>query len=1122
MNNIQNVQKDVGASKAAKGILGSLDRRLQDPAGSVIRVWGFVFLLFVTYLLLVGSFDSELYKVIAWLIGYSAYLCILELSRAIATRKYDSTLFRSLRVFINLVVMSILISFSSEDVRPILVFAYMVPIFASIVYFSKYNWIWLVTVVMAITGLYLSGIILTDHALDLMQFSWMCFSLLGLSYTSNWFYRRTVYKSNIRVDDTILGLPRSLDLQELMSATVQIAIKLTQANRGLLIVINPRNKRYVAHESKGFTLRQGQSIEDVAQGCLGLFSGQPFECPDMIKVFNNKSIYHKYFNEQSHSVLAQPLFDSAGQVLGILNVAYDAVNRFDRISQNELQEFAFLVSSKIENCFAYRELKLREARGREASEKFVSVSSEDEAIQTLVGEVCAQIPHAEGVTLHKYRIEDKGLLPVGRKSFENNQDSLSWSDSMPARQEPHMHLGHGIAGHALELLDTISVHDIDHHPWYIKLEGYQNIRSLLVAPLYDPKSRDLYGTLSLASNKLSAFNLDDETILAHLTTHTSLAIAKFREFQDYVERGGKLRKILEKIRLFDIKSSETELCLQITDAAVSLLGFQIARLRILNEDQLVTIAVSGVSKRTKGRLIGTKLPYNELKPFLSPEFRVENSYLIKHGTTGWQQFADKYFSKTQSSMHKKSGWRLYDALLTPFLDQSGNVVGLLTLDVPITGSPPDQKGLESIDIFANAASWIIELARFQRRLIEQRHRAQSFINTISHELAKCRDLPTICEVVVQVGAKLLSAEGCSLYLVHGNEIELTSSNYLANTDYITRRKPISRHPKSGLTAWVAATGEILYFNNEEYKDHEAWAEETDQLQFFPGKRCLSVLLAPVKDAEDKVMGVISLENKITLTGSKDFDEEDVERLKGLADEFARALQAIGLYDDIKEWERTGLAEDIHDLINWHHSGIISWVEAIEEWLKRNDYQKVKELTPQLRQHAFTFVQELKTLHINFLAKSLEAPTFRQALEETLSAWTKHVTPKYEKEKMRISFNCPENLEIPIKIRNTIIRFASLAFSNAIHHSGIAENPEIEVRVNVEQKDQMITLAVVDNGRGIDYEKNLPGFGFDRMRQLAGKINYWGEMQAEFQIQTEVNKGTKVNLTLRAKTAKGTT
>ena len=96
------------------------------------------------------------------------------------------------------------------------------------------------------------------------------------------------------------------------------------------------------------------------------------------------------------------------------------------------------------------------------------------------------------------------------------------------------------------------------------------------------------------------------------------------------------------------------------------------------------------------------------------------------------------------------------------------------------------------------------------------------------------------------------------------------------------------------------------------------------------------------------------------------------------------------------------------------------------------------------------VFELKALHTNMLTQPLEAKSLKQALEQTMSVWIQRTTPKYS-EKMQIKLECPEELEIPVKIRNTMVRIASLAFSNAIMHSGIIENPRISVLVSVNKR-----------------------------------------------------------------------
>lgn len=1112
---------EVGASKAAKVLLGGLDRRLTIPATVIVRYSGWILITLIVYLTYFGNITPKEHRfLIFWIIAYVAYMLLLEVARKYASETYEAYWFRAIRLMIMLMLVSVLVSILPEE-RHILIFAYMFSLLAAVVYFGENIWVVIGVFLLAVCGIYVGETIFIDN-IALKPEHFLLYSLVLAVLT---LFFEVVRNRIIRaipgglITDLAKDLHKTLDLQQLMTKTLQNAMSLTVAQRGLIIVINPRTKKYVGHALHNFKFRSGMTVESLARNCFVLIHGQPFDNPDIFSTFNDQSIYYKYFLSQPRSVLAEPLYNREHEVIGVINVAHNNTHGFDKFSKLLLKEFAFLVGTAIENCFEHRQIKLREARGREAGGKFISAGSEDEAINILIEEVRRQIPNVEKLTIHQLLPETGDLLPIHSYSIEETPNTYLWSGPKPSKLKPDLRIGYGIAGHALELRDTILVPDVEIHPWFVKLEHAQYIKSLLVAPIFGVYWKEPYGTVSLESSKPFAFNLEDESTLTYLATQTSRSITKVKEFQAWREQGSILRQILEQIQSFDLSATEDEILQRISDTAIRLLGFKIARIRILNEQRnLVTKAVSGVPEETRRKLMEIDLPYEELKPFLNDSYKAESSYLVKHGDPAWELLVNKYFHVSKQKLHNQQGWHKYDALITPLLGSSSNTLGVLTLDIPNNGLEPNQQLLESIGVFASSAGWMIDLGRYQKRFADQRQRAQSFINTISHELAKCKDLPTICEVVVQVGAKLLSAEGCSLYLVleNENEIELTHSNYLANTDYITRRKPISDQPKSGLTAWVAATGQVLCFNHEQHTSHEAWAEETEQLQLLPSKKCSSVLLAPVKDSEGKIIGVISLENKKTLTGLKDFDEQDIERLKGLADEFARALQVIGIYDDVREWERAGLADDIHDLINWHHSGIVSWIEALDEWLRRSNYEKAKELSTQLKQHALTFVQELKIVHTNFLDKSLEAPTFRQALKETLLAWTKHVASKYDKRQMRIIFECPVDLHIPIKIRNTIIRFASLAFSNAILHSGIIDNSEIEVRVRVEHKDEMITLAVIDNGRGIDYKMNPPGFGMDRMKQLVKKINHWGGMEANFQIQTGVNMGTKVRLDLQKK------
>ena len=195
-----------------------------------------------------------------------------------------------------------------------------------------------------------------------------------------------------------------------------------------------------------------------------------------------------------------------------------------------------------------------------------------------------------------------------------------------------------------------------------------------------------------------------------------------------------------------------------------------------------------------------------------------------------------------------------------------------------------------------------------------------------------------------------------------------------------------------------------------------------------------------------------------------------------------------------------------------------WIEALDVWLKQSDVKKANELMPDLRRHALTTVFELKDLHTNLLKESLEAKRFKDALWRIMSAWTSRVTPKY-KEPMQIVLRCPDTLAVPRVLQGTIIRIASLAYANALQHSGILDNPKIKIWVTVRQNSNEMSLSVVDNGKGLDFEKRPEGYGLGRMRQLTEKMNSRDDVTAGLIVEPRTKRGTRVLLKLKVQSAR---
>ena len=146
-----------------------------------------------------------------------------------------------------------------------------------------------------------------------------------------------------------IPLHQTLELQELIKKIVELANNFTKAQRAMGIIIDAKTKSYLGHASIGFSLKGGDSIEDVARKCSVLATGQPFSCSDMNAYYNDKDIYSKFFTCKPQSINAASL-NREGVVIGVISVAHDRPNQFDATSKELLSGFSYLASSAVKTA----------------------------------------------------------------------------------------------------------------------------------------------------------------------------------------------------------------------------------------------------------------------------------------------------------------------------------------------------------------------------------------------------------------------------------------------------------------------------------------------------------------------------------------------------------------------------------------------------------------------------------------------------------------------------------------------------------------------------------------------------------------------------------------------------
>lgn len=444
-------------------------------------------------------------------------------------------------------------------------------------------------------------------------------------------------------------------------------------------------------------------------------------------------------------------------------------------------------------------------------------------------------------------------------------------------------------------------------------------------------------------------------------------------------------------------------------------------------------------------------------------------------------------------------------IVEPLLDTANRLVGILTV---ADDSPGRFTALARAMVrqITYQAATSIERSLIQRTLEAERQRAHAFVEAITR-FTRCPDVEALGGAVVQAGSQFLAAEECSLYLTHNREIELVSSTNLNNTHYIGQRRQIKTEQGSSFAAWVAAMGQPLLLNGSDWLSHPAWCGDMDRLDYLPSGVRQSILLAPIIHPDSGcVLGVLRLENRMRGDVPDDFDKDDEQRLIHLTEHTAVALIRLRHLATLDHWERATLEDDLHELINWYHSGVVLLLDALATRFNRGELEHVKALLPQIVRHARTTVAELKTIHTIVISHRHPAAEFCSALNATISAWRRRVALLTEAPP--ITVDCPSDLRLAGPLQSVLLRIASSALSNALLHSGaLLADSAVQITVRVARIESSVRLTISDTGKGNSSIE--PGYGIRRMHQLVEQLNHRLPGSAALEIKSARNEGTTV-------------
>ncbi|MFN2746840.1 MULTISPECIES: GAF domain-containing sensor histidine kinase [Bacillus] len=245
---------------------------------------------------------------------------------------------------------------------------------------------------------------------------------------------------------------------------------------------------------------------------------------------------------------------------------------------------------------------------------------------------------------------------------------------------------------------------------------------------------------------------------------------------------------------------------------------------------------------------------------------------------------------------------------------------------------------------------------------------------------------------------------------------------------------------------------------------------------------------PLRD-QNKRFGLLN----VAAPGKSHFDREELALLEAVALQIGTAIKRIKLAEHERRnlllTERNRLAQDLHDSVNQMIFSLSLTAKAAGELTDNPDVCEMLEFIQHLSHEAL--------LEMRALIWQLRP----QGLEEGLSA----AVEKYA-EVLGLDVNMTQSgvLRLSPEEEELFWRLSQEALSNCKKH---AEAKLVHVNISVSPSSAV--LEIEDDGKGFLYDpdSNLPTFGLKGMKERTEKAG------GLFQLETDINKGTKIRVLL---------
>ena len=325
------------------------------------------------------------------------------------------------------------------------------------------------------------------------------------------------------------ALNTTLDPRQVVNLVLHEAVRVTKADSGSVVLVNPDTGRLDIEDSFGLGPKTMQVKLRLGEGITGWVAehGRPLRVGDVTGERRYVAV-----REGVRSELAVPL-EFEGQVQGVLNVDSDRLDAFSAADEELLVALASQAARVLHNAWLIRQLRQRATQ----LETLITIG-QDILLPLTLEEVLRHIVH-EARRLMNARLCSALLLTPDREELELKASDGAGEDYL---RRPNLKVADCLVGVVVLRKRPLTVRNVQESDQYqhTELARQEGLVSLLSVPLVS--GDEVIGVLSVYTGEPHRFSNDEILLLTALAGLGSVAVRKAQLYEKVLDVEEQLRQ----------------------------------------------------------------------------------------------------------------------------------------------------------------------------------------------------------------------------------------------------------------------------------------------------------------------------------------------------------------------------------------------------------------------------------------------------------------------------------------------------------------------------------------------------------------------------------------------------